>query len=184
MESEKATFENSHIDTSELPGFDGLPTQPIAKSYWYVILIQKLIVKAVFIGAWVALYFIKEDFAIPIGLIVLGSILLLSTIFLIIDYVVFPTRRYLLREHDISYESGKIFYGMTTLPLNRIQHVSLGQGPLEKSYGLVHLKIFTAGGSQADLTLPGLTRSKAEELKEHLLYQMKNLENKQEDVAN
>jgi hypothetical protein len=182
MESEKVIFENTNIDTSQLPGFQGLPTQPIAKSYWYVILIQKLIINAVFISAWTILYFIVEDFAIPIGLIVLGGILLLNTIILIIDYVVFPTRRYLLRQHDISYESGKIFYGMTTLPLNRIQHVSLGQGPLEKIYGLAHLKIYTAGGSQADLTLPGLTRSKAEELKEHLLYQMKNLENTQENV--
>ncbi len=181
MEKESAAFENNHINTAEIAAFEGLPTEPIAKSYWYVILIQSLIISSIFIIAWGALYYIKEDFAIPIGLIVLGSLLILNTTFLIIAYVVFPTRRYLLRKHDISYESGRIFYGMTTVPLNRIQHVSLGQGPLEKLYGLAHLKIYTAGGSQADLTLPGLQKSKAEELKEHLLYQMKNLENTQQD---
>lgn len=181
MEKETVAFENSHINTTELPAFEGLPTEPIAKSYWYVILIQNLIISLLFIIVWSALYYIKKDFAIPIGLIVLGSILFLNTTFLIIAYVVFPTRRYLLRQHDISYESGKIFYGMTTVPLNRIQHVSLGQGPLEKIYGLAHLKIYTAGGSLADLTLPGLQKPKAEELKEHLLYQMKNLENTQQD---
>ncbi len=181
MERETVAFENSHINTNEIPAFEGLPTEPIARNYWNVILIQNLITSLIFVLAWTVLYYLKEDFAIPIGLIVLGSFLALNTTFLVIAYVVFPTRKYLLRQHDISYESGKIFYGMTTIPLNRIQHVSLGQGPLEKAYNLAHLKIYTAGGSQADLTLPGLQKSKAEELKEHLLYQMKNLENTLED---
>lgn len=81
----------------------------------------------------------------------------------------FPTKGYLLREQDVSYRSGLLFYKLTSIPFNRIQHVEVSQSMLEKSFGLSRIKIFTAGGSVSDLSIPGLLPEKAHQIESFLL---------------
>lgn len=81
----------------------------------------------------------------------------------------FPKKGYLLREQDVSYRSGLLFYKLTSIPFNRIQHVEVSQNMLEKSFGLSRLKIFTAGGSVSDLSIPGLLPDKAHQIESFLL---------------
>ena len=81
----------------------------------------------------------------------------------------FPKKGYLLREQDMSYRSGLLFYKRTTIPFNRIQHVEVSQNMLEKSFGLSRVKIFTAGGSVSDLAIPGLLPDKAHQIESFLL---------------
>ena len=81
----------------------------------------------------------------------------------------FPKKGYLLREQDVSYRSGLLFYKLTTIPFNRIQHVEVSQNLLEKSFGLSRVKIFTAGGSVSDLAIPGLLPDKAHQIESFLL---------------
>jgi hypothetical protein len=70
-----------------------------------------------------------------------------------------------LREKDISYKTGIIFYKQISVTFNRIQHVEVSQGVLGKLFGLSSVKIFTAGGSASDLSIPGLLTADAQKLK-------------------
>lgn len=81
----------------------------------------------------------------------------------------FPKKGYLLREQDVSYRSGLLIYKLTTIPFNRIQHVEVSQNIVEKSFGLSRVKIFTAGGSVSDLSIPGLLPDKAHQIESFLL---------------
>ena len=76
---------------------------------------------------------------------------------------------YALRERDIVYKSGWLWKQMTTAPFNRVQHVSIDQGPIERQFNLSKLKIFTAGGGASDLTIPGLDPTTANDLKEFIV---------------
>lgn len=81
----------------------------------------------------------------------------------------FPKKGYLLREQDVSYRRGLLFYKLTTIPFNRIQHVEVSQNIIEKGVGLSSVKIFTAGGSVSDLSIPGLLPDKAHQIESFLL---------------
>lgn len=80
----------------------------------------------------------------------------------------YPRRSYALRERDITYKKGWLFFSTTTIPFNRIQHSEVAQGPLERSYKLSTLKIYTAGGSSSDLSVPGLEAEEAQKLRDFI----------------
>ena len=90
----------------------------------------------------------------------------LRSVFIVLG---FPKKGYLLREQDVSYRSGLLFYKLTTIPFNRIQHVEVSQSVFEKAMGLSSVKIFTAGGSVSDLSIPGLLPDKAHQMESFLL---------------
>jgi len=106
---------------------------------------------------------IKVYIGVPIVLIILFVWKLVLVI------LGFPKKGYLLREHDVSYRSGLLFYKLTTIPFNRIQHVEVSQNMVEKSFGLSRVKVFTAGGSVSDLSIPGLLPDKAHQIESFLL---------------
>jgi len=78
----------------------------------------------------------------------------------------YKKRSYALRERDLTYRKGWIFSSMITIPFNRIQHTEISRGPIERKFELSTLKIYTAGGSTSDLSIPGLEVEEAEQLKE------------------
>ncbi len=77
--------------------------------------------------------------------------------------------RYLLREKDIHLQNGFMFWKMVSIAHNRIQHLEVRQGPVERHYGLASLNIYTAGTLGSDLKIPGLTLAQAQQLKSQLL---------------
>ena len=64
--------------------------------------------------------------------------------------------RFAVREHDLLVCSGVLFKRWSSVPLNRIQHVDVRQGPVERMLGLSRLLVFTAAGMSADGSIPGL----------------------------
>jgi membrane protein YdbS with pleckstrin-like domain len=74
----------------------------------------------------------------------------------------------LLRENDISFKKGLIAFKQTSVPFNRIQHVEVNQGILAKLLKLSSVKIYTAGGTSSDLSIPGLPVETAHKLKAFL----------------
>jgi len=74
-----------------------------------------------------------------------------------------------VREHDIAYRSGLFFRKTVILACNRVQHIEVSSGPLQRRFGLVSLKFFTAGGSSVDLKVDGLMRDRAEQLRAYIL---------------
>lgn len=83
--------------------------------------------------------------------------------------VSFSYMSYAIRERDISYKSGWLWKSMTTIPFNRVQHCDIKQGILDRRFGLSKLTIYTAGGQNTDLEIPGLLPDTAEKLKAFIL---------------
>lgn len=97
--------------------------------------------------------------AAPISMIVLLMIFLL------------PRRRYnrwgyAMSEGQIQIVRGYLFYTDTIVPFNRVQHIDVGQGPLERLFGLSSLILHTAGTHNSTVVLPGLRRHTAEEMRD------------------
>jgi membrane protein YdbS with pleckstrin-like domain len=54
----------------------------------------------------------------------------------------------------------------TIVPVLRVQHIDVSQGPLERGFGVARLTLHTAGTSDTVVTLPGITRATAEEIRD------------------
>lgn len=92
---------------------------------------------------------------------------------------IYYSKKYLLRQKDITYRSGWLWNSVTSVPYNRIQHVEIEQGPIEKWYKLATLEVYTAGKNTSDLSISGLSGETAEKLKDYVLGQV--LINKEEE---
>jgi membrane protein YdbS with pleckstrin-like domain len=54
----------------------------------------------------------------------------------------------------------------TIVPVVRVQHIDVAQGPLERSFGVARLVLHTAGSDNTIVTLPGVARATAEEIRD------------------
>ncbi|WP_033919330.1 PH domain-containing protein [Sphingomonas sp. 37zxx] len=54
----------------------------------------------------------------------------------------------------------------TIVPLSRVQHLDVAQGPIERACGVARLIVHTAGTAHATVELPGITRATAEQLRD------------------
>lgn len=76
--------------------------------------------------------------------------------------------RFEVRDQEL-YISRGVFTRVTTLvPYVRVQHVDTRRGPIERSVGLGSVVVYTAGSRGSDVTIPGLTRERAESLQRRL----------------
>ena len=109
----------------------------------------------------------------PAHYVCFAVIALLLCSFLWLFFILAPNRcartRYLLREQDINLQKGFMFWQLVSIAHNRIQHLEVRQGPVERHYGLASLIIYTAGTLGSDLIIPGLTLAQAQQLKSQLL---------------
>ena len=135
-------------------------------SYLKIIFVRITIFALLLAGGFISFLIISDE-KIP-GLIlaaIISGIAVLIVYSIVISVLGFPKKGYLLREKDISYKTGLIFYKQISVTFNRIQHVEVSQGILAKMFGLSSVKIFTAGGSASDLSIPGLLSVDAQKLK-------------------
>lgn len=93
----------------------------------------------------------------------------LVTIAVMMVPVVVRAKGYALRDHDIHYRAGVIWQKFITLPFNRIQHVEVESGPVERFFKLASVKIYTAGGGKTDMTIPGLGFAQATKLRDFII---------------
>lgn len=76
--------------------------------------------------------------------------------------VAIPTRRvtrwgYRIGEGQLRVAHGWLFRTDTIVPFVRVQHIDVGQGPIERWFGLSHLVVHTSGTHNSMVTLPGLS---------------------------
>ena len=84
-----------------------------------------------------------------------------------------PGRRYRAWGYRIDAEELHIAYGVWTLvqtvvPLARVQHIDVSQGPIERSFGVCRLVLHTAGTMHSRVVLPGLRRETAEAIRDEV----------------
>jgi membrane protein YdbS with pleckstrin-like domain len=153
-----------------LPTYETVNLKPLHPNYlkseilltliWILILLIIQIVIFIILGGWA-----KQKIFLFIAIPVFTLIGILP---LIVVYLGFYNKAYALRQRDILYKTGLLWRKTIVLPFNRIQHSEVNHGPIDRMYGLASLKLFTAGGSTSDLSIPGLNDEEAHRLKEFI----------------
>ena len=161
-------FTNEPIDITALPRYEEVKLNALQPKYWNVILLN---ISAIFLIIGIALaviiYFVEEIHSLAwlfglVYLLFLGFTFLLSKIS-------FQKRGFAFREHDVIYRSGILATKTMIIPYNRVQHVALHEGFISRYFDLAKVEIFTAGGDSSDVSIPGIKKEQAEDIKQLLM---------------
>ncbi len=143
--------------------------QPVERGLLRVMRIQALAAATILLGAGgVAEAVLSDRTALPQGLIL--APLLLLVVYLVL---VAPGRRYRALRYRFDADELHIGRGVwtrteTVVPLARIQHIDVSQGPLERAFGICRLILHTAGTMNSLVVLPGLARGTAEAMRDDI----------------
>jgi len=161
---------NPQVDLSFIPDVETLTYQPLENRYKTALYIFAVVSTLIF-TAIVSLPFFVEKIEIPDWVIYIAAgLLLMRTIWIFLKITFgFKYKKYALREKDIIFHTGWLWRHSTIVPFNRVQHLRIDQGPIERKFNLSRLKIFTAGGNSSDLSIPGLDPLTSEKLKQHIV---------------
>ena len=158
-------FFNSRIDVRDLPVLPPDSFEPLAPAY----LRSKYVADAVTAGIVVVLAVIATsamaaaDGPVWVPVVAAAAVLALIGLAAVLQTMSIRHLGYLVREHDLSLRQGVIVRVTSTIPYNRVQHVGVDRGPIERLYGLATLQLRSAGGV---IGISGLTTDDANRLKE------------------
>jgi len=76
---------------------------------------------------------------------------------------------YTLREYDLILTWGVFWKTRRCVSRQRVQHIDINSGPLDRRFGLVQVSIYAAGALGGIGSIPGLTPERAEALRAALL---------------
>ncbi|WP_338242225.1 PH domain-containing protein [Aurantiacibacter hainanensis] len=87
--------------------------------------------------------------------------------------ILVPVKRFMARGYQMSSDrlrvvKGVLFHADTVVPLSRVQHLDVEQGPLERAFGIARLILHTAGTHNSSVTLPGLAHGDAVAMREEI----------------
>lgn len=164
-------FVNAPIDPDQLPRSATLEFQPMAPAYPREVAVQHAIAwSIVVIALTIPPLVVAKPLVLKlalIGLPVAGLGLGVLSAWLAVKAA--RVKGLALRQHDIAFRSGLVFRKVVILPFNRVQHVEISSGPLQRRFGLASLKFYTAGGAGIDLRIDGLTQDDAARLREYIM---------------
>jgi uncharacterized protein len=120
------------------------------------------------VGALVLEGALRGEGLFPSGIIA-GPVLLIALALIIR----IPQTRYNARGYQISADRLRVVRGLmfrydTVVPIGRVQHIDVNQGPLERFFGIATLTLHTAGNHNASVSLPGLGEELALEMREDI----------------
>lgn len=100
-----------------------------------------------------------------------GMVLLPVLLLLVYPTLVGPLRRFGAWGYSMSEDELQLVHGLwthvhTVVPLGRVQHIDVSQGPIERAWGVCRLVIHTAGTMHSQVVLPGLSRGEAEAMRD------------------
>lgn len=136
---------------------DGSDLQPVERSYSSVMRISTMLnALPLAIGASVVDLLAIRAADGPVGLLTT-----LAWLVALIAIVTLPSRRYTslgyaIDDGELRVARGFFFRVDTIVPFVRVQHIDVGQGPIERRFGLSHLVVHTSGTHNSTVTLPGL----------------------------
>ena len=111
---------------------------------------------------------LRDQVGLPRGAILLP--LLVVTVWIVF---LAPARRfsgwgYAMDADELQVRRGLLTQVHTVVPLDRVQHIDIAQGPLERSFGVSRLIVHTAGTLHSQVLLPGLPRGTAEAMRDEI----------------
>ncbi|HYG47328.1 MAG TPA: PH domain-containing protein [Allosphingosinicella sp.] len=148
---------------------DDLPLTPLDRGLLRLMQIRGLIAGGFILAAALAgEVWIQRLAAVPRGLLVAAALLILLYL-----AVLAPPRRYRAWGYGMDGEELRVRRGVwtrvhTVVPLDRVQHIDVSQGPLERMLGICSLVLHTAGTLHSQIVVPGLARGTAESLRDEI----------------
>ena len=144
-----------------------IPLDPLERGYLSVLRIRSVILwltlSAIAAAADASLH---ERVGIPFGFLA-GLTFgwgLITVVFLV------PGRwrrwGYAFSDRELHVANGWITKQHTVVPVSRVQHIDISQGPIERSAGVATLSLHTAGTERNLVILSGIKRERAEEIRD------------------
>ena len=111
---------------------------------------------------------VRDNVDLPPGIVTIPLLVLL-----LYPILVAPGRRYRAWGYAMDADELRIARGVwtrieTIVPLARVKHVDVSQGPIERTFGVCRLVLHTAGTMHSRVVLPGLARATAEALRDEV----------------
>jgi len=97
-----------------------------------------------------------------------GAFVLALVVGVVHALLLYRTWEYQVREDALYLERGVFTHVKTVVPFVRVQHIDTSRDPIDRLLGLSSLVVYTAGSRGADVTIPGLTPTDAEDLQDRL----------------
>lgn len=167
-------FENVPIDTADLPRYEEVALTPLDPRAAWVPMFRSFVILSIVMAALnIAPQFDPEGELAALGPWPSYALIPFFALWPMLIRIAFRYKGYALRTHDIFYRSGVIRRETTILPLNRIQHVETHRGAIDRRLGLSTLRLYTAGGSAADLVIRGLNFESADQIRDFVLQSIK-----------
>jgi membrane protein YdbS with pleckstrin-like domain len=144
-----------------------VPLQPLERGYRAVLRVRSAIGWFVWAGlAAGADLFAQDRLGTPPGVVV-GPFVALGLWSVL---VVAPARwrrwGYAFTDRELHVAHGWLTRVHTIVPVARVQHIDVSQGPIERAAGVATLILHTAGTANSLVVLPGLTPPRAEEIRD------------------
>ncbi len=166
-------FTNEVVIPHELPQVENIAYHPLERKYLVTKRISLIISFAILLMILTSLFIFIEEIQSPIIIYSSVSAIIFLMIFSWIGTnISFSFSGYALRDKDILVRNGWLVRKIKILPLNRVQHVSVQSGPLERKFGLASVSVFTAGTGSADFTVRGITQTTAQQIKDWISIQI------------
>lgn len=131
-----------------------------------------VVATAVIVGLAFAAF--KFGFTWPFFLLVALGIGLLALLFLAAyQWPAWSHNRtsYRVDESGLEIRRGVIWRHRMTVPLGRVQHADVSQGPIQRLFGIATLTVHTAGTQNASIGLVGLEHGVAERIRDLIVHQ-------------
>lgn len=153
------------FDPAAINAVEGL--DPVSPAFVKVLRVQALLTAvSVALGLSLLDWLLLPRIGGPVGLLTalgwIGAAILVVTI---------PARRaarwgFRIGEDELRVAHGWLFRTDTIVPFVRVQHIDVGQGPVERWFGLSHLVVHTSGTHNSMVMLPGLPADLAAAMRE------------------
>ncbi len=165
-------FSNNQINIEQLPKTEQISYTQVEETYKKVLYGRYLLLWGIpTVGAIITSFLIKEERIAILGTALIFLVIL--AVMLAVTGKIYEFMGYAIRENDICMRRGLFFKKYVVVPFNRIQHITVEQGPLARAFGLASLKVYSAAGNDNDFVLNGITKERADEMKQFILEQIK-----------
>ncbi len=105
---------------------------------------------------------------VPKGVVIIPVAMLLAYYVFIVPKRKYRHWGYAMGTDRLRIVRGYLFHSDTVVPFGRIQHIDVGQGPIQRPFGLATLTVHTAGNHNSSVSLPGLVHADAIAMREDI----------------
>lgn len=158
-------FSNERVLPSGLPQLHDVTFLPLETTYLKVLRISHFLAFGLLWIACAVIWLLEIMDSEKVLLYIAIPLFVLTVISYLSMVISFRKSGYALREHDILVRRGWFLQRTRVVPMNRVQHVSIQAGPLERKFGLAEVSVYTAATS-SDISIRGLKRETAEQIRE------------------